>query len=198
MATTWGPEATSVNGSCSAAGAWDAGDAWFCGNAAGTVYHGGTSFLYDGATITKADTINSVYVTGVPNSAKTIKVAVRLQSGNWLAFSATNKPSDATWANERATVETSFVTATSYFGSGQTREIDLATDLATAIDADAGDQLENGDYINVCLWSDEDTENEGTNFSAGTGETLTIEWTAAAGGGVNVAVLQAINRRRRG
>jgi hypothetical protein len=81
-------------------------------------------------------------------------------------------------------IDTLFVYSEACFGPDETREIDLAADLAAAIDADAGDQLENGDYINICLLSEETTSDVYTVFSTEHAPTLTIEWTAAAGGGL--------------
>lgn len=180
MSTTWGPTNQALDGS-DYLGTWDASDPCIAGNIGGSTIIGGCSFLYNGDTITKADTIDSVYFVAYANAGRTLKLAVRMQSGSWAAWASGNKPSAATWANTRASSELTFIYEESLFGDGMTGETDLAADLATAIDADAGDQVENGDYINICIWSDEDTSDEYTSFAKQT-PTLTITWTAAATG----------------
>jgi hypothetical protein len=176
---SWGPTTAASRG-------YQFSTSWYTdsslvGNLSGAPLHAGFSFLYNGATILKTATINSVYFAAINGSGATVKIAVRMQSGNWAAFDVDNLPSGASWANARATTETVFVYGTHYFGLGEAREIDLAADLAITIDADAGDQLENGDYVNICLWSDEDTSGDYTNFEGDT-PTLTITWTPAGGG----------------
>jgi hypothetical protein len=181
MSTTWGPTDSTITGT-------DYSDTWTTeapniGNLSGVVLHAGLSFLYTGATIKKADTINSMYLHGTVNATTQLKIAIRVQSGNWASWGAGNKPHDAAWGVTNSIVDTLFDPyQVSCFGLGELREINLAADLAAAIDADAGDQLENGDYINVCIFSGEDTSDVYTRFNSMAAMTLTIEWTAAAGG----------------
>jgi hypothetical protein len=175
---TWGPTAAAVDGT-DYLGTWEGGDPAIAGNIGGSYIIGGLSFLYDGPTIKKADTILHMYLHGTPDSNTTVKVAVRVQKNTWAVWSGSNEPNAAAWADARASIETAWVYQEDCFGPGETREIDLAADLAIAIDSDAGDQLESGDYINICLWSDEDTSGDYMRFNSVAAETLTIEWTTA-------------------
>jgi len=177
---TWGPEEPDLI-------SIEYGSTWeeyslLIGNLAGYTLHGAISFLYDGPTITKADTIEKMYVSGLCDSGRDIKVAVRVQTGSFNAPWATgNRPSGASWANVRATSEIGFTYGQRYFGEGENNAVNLANDLAAAIDADGGDELVSGDYINICFFSEEDTEDDYCNLSSSGAPVLEIVWTAAGG-----------------
>jgi len=176
--TEWGPDSPSYKG-YEYNGDYTEEDATF-GYYNGNMFYGCCSFEYDSDDITTADTITTVWWAGVASDwLNPSTVAARMQSSFANPWSDTNLPTNASWANERTPQEGVITYGHEIFGNGGDYETNLNADLETAIDADAGDKLESGDYINVCAFPDMSSGD----YIHPNSPTLYIDWTAGGGGG---------------
>jgi len=190
--TTWGPTeiaADANDGYERTDTGWANGTLAYTGSRVPPVqYHAGFSFQYTGGDIPSSATINSCYFRCYQGDWDDPECSVRIQNYKAAVWSSANKPSGATWVYNRAATAKEFTPDTWFFGSGDAHEVNLNTDLAALI-TNLG-TLTNGDWINICVFSEEPGEYISSGFEdysdAGTNEaTLYIDYTA---GGVQKSV----------
>jgi hypothetical protein len=160
----------------------------------GGLEHGGYSFTYDGSDIPSGSTISKAYIScNCGNGNNGVDMALRIQNAVGAVWAAGNLPSNASWCVSNSAASRDFTFGNDYFGEGETYATNLNSDFSTLVNDNS--PLTNGDYINVCLFSGEDTLDAGFDKTDNDDAAFDIDYTAAGDGIVPLS--SAYMRRRR-